>query len=316
MKTTIKITLVYLLFGTLWILLSDNLLNFYFDDSEVIDKHYFQIIKGVSYVLVTGVLLYVLIRKFKIKEDEKIKELEQLNIKLKEEQKKMKISNEQLEHFADVASHDLKSPLRTISTLIQRFKTKFEDHLTDESSEYLEIIENSSKKLYNKIDDTLRFSKMHHTEEMFETVDLNLIVQNIIKDFETNISDKNAVIKVEEFPKINSSKTLLYQVFQNLIDNAIKYSKSNASPVITVGTLDSKSEENWTFYVKDEGIGIDLANHKKIFDRYHRVDENSQNEGSGIGLSIVSQIIEKLNGKVWIESELNKGTTIYFTIPK
>lgn len=313
LKATIKTTLIYVFFGIAWIVISDSVSQYFFSDSEL-KKSSFQLIKGIFYVCSTGILLFFLINRFQKKLEEKVKDLEHLNKSLEIEKEKIKVSNEQLENFADTASHDLKSPLRTISTLIQRFQIKFKDHLTEDSKNYLEIIEDSSKKLNDKISETLRFSKVHHYKELQEAVDLNELLKSIENNIRTVIDENNATIKYSKLPEIKSSKNLLYQVFQNLIDNSIKYSKPEISPLIEITS--EELGDKWKFCVKDNGLGIAKENYETIFEKYHRVNNKDENEGSGIGLSIVKEIIEKLNGKVWVESTLGQGTCIYFTLPK
>jgi two-component system CheB/CheR fusion protein len=313
MKPALKITLIYLFFGIVWIIMSDSATEYLFGDSHS-QELYAQLFKGIFYVCTTGLLLYFLINRYQIKLEEKVKELELLNKSLEIEKENIKASNEQLENFADVASHDLKSPLRTISTLIQRFRIKFKENLYEDSEKYLEIIEDSSKKLNEKIVETLRFSKVHHYKREQEVVDLNELLESIKKNIRTVIEERNAKIKYSNLPILKSSKSLLYQVFQNLIDNAIKYSKFDVPPMIEIH---SESLDNyWRFCVKDNGLGIEKENQKMIFEKYYRVNQENENEGSGIGLSIVKEIILKLKGKVWVESILGEGTSIYFTLPK
>lgn len=313
MKSALKITLIYLFFGIIWIVLSDSVSEYLFGDSKLKESS-FQLVKGIFYVCITAVLLYFLINRFQKKLEVKVKELKHLNESLKIEKENIKTSNEQLENFADVASHDLKSPLRTISTLIQRFQVKFKDHLNKDSAKYLEIIEDSSKKLNEKISETLRFSKIHHFKEIHEVVNLNGLLESIENNIRVVIEESNAKIKYSKLPVINSSKTLLHQVFQNLIDNAIKYSKPDISPIIKITSKDLDS--HWRFCVKDNGLGIDKENYKTIFEKYYRINNKNENEGSGIGLFIVKEIIGKLHGEIWVESTLGEGTSIYFTLPK
>lgn len=313
MKSTLKITLIYLLLGIVWIVLSDSVSEYLFGDSKSKESS-FQLVKGIFYVCTTGVLLYFLIDRYQKRLEEKVKELKKLNESLEVEKQKIKESNEQLENFADTASHDLKSPLRTISTLIQRFQVKFKDNLTEDSAKYLEIIEDSSKKLNDKISETLRFSKIHHYKTKPEAVDLNELIESLESNISTIIDENNATIKYSNLPEIKSSKNLLYQIFQNLIDNSIKYSKSDIPPVIKI-TFEELGDK-WKFCVKDNGLGIAKENYETIFEKYHRVENKDENEGSGIGLSIVKEIIEKLHGDIWVESTLDQGTSIFFTLPK
>lgn len=312
-KSALKITLIYLFIGILWIILSDSATE-YIIGSAKSKEHSIQLIKGIFYVCITGALLYILINRYQKKLEEQVKQLKQLNESLKKEKEHIKASNEQLENFADVASHDLKSPLRTISTLIQRFKIKFKDNLTEDSAQYLQIIEDSSKKLNEKISETLRFSKVHHYKDQHEEVDLNELIKSIENNFRTIIDEKKVKINYPELPKINSTKNLLYQVFQNLIDNSIKYSKSDQVVIINVKIKDLES--HWQLCVEDNGLGIAKENHNSIFEKYNRINNDNEYEGSGIGLAIVKEIVDKLHGKIWVESELGQGTTICFTLPK
>lgn len=313
MKSALKITLIYLFFGIAWIVSTDIASEYLLSDSKNKEGS-FQLIKGIFYVCTTGILLYFLINRYQKKLEEQVKELKRLNESLKIEKEKIKESNEQLENFADTASHDLKSPLRTISTLIQRFQIKFKDHLSEDSVKYLELIEDSSKKLNEKISETLRFSKVHHYKEKREAVDLNELLKSIENNITTVIEENNATIKYSNLPEINSSKNLLYQVFQNLIDNSIKYSKPNTPPIIEVTYEDFG--DKCKFCVKDNGLGISKENNEPIFEKYHRINNKDENEGSGIGLSIVKEIVEKLHGEIWVESTLGEGTSIYFILPK
>lgn len=311
MKSSLKITLIYLFFGIAWIILSDSATDYLFGDSRSKEFHV-QLFKGIFYVCTTGLLLYFLINKYQKKLQNKIKELKRVNESLKLEKENIKASNEQLENFADIVSHDLKSPLRTISTLVQRFQVKFKDYLTEESAQYLQIIESSSKKLNEKISETLRFSKVHHYKETQEVVNLNELIKSIEKNIRVVIDEKNAQIYHSDLPIINSSKILLHQVFQNLIDNSIKYSKKDHPVKINIDF--KEFTDHWLFCIEDNGIGVAKKNHKKIFEKYYRIHRGS--DGSGIGLSIVKEIIKKLRGEIWVKSTLGQGTSIYFTLPK
>jgi len=193
MKSALKITLIYLFFGIVWIILSDSAAEYLFGGSRS-KELYIQLFKGIFYVCTTGLLLYFLISRYQKKLEEQVKELKRLNESLEIEKENIKASNDQLENFADIASHDLKSPLRTISTLIQRFQVKFKDNLTEDSSKYLEIIEDSSKKLNEKISETLRFSKVHHYKDKQEIVDLNELLESLENTIRAVIDEKNARI--------------------------------------------------------------------------------------------------------------------------
>ncbi|HEV8084669.1 MAG TPA: ATP-binding protein, partial [Chitinophagaceae bacterium] len=147
-----------------------------------------------------------------------------------------------------------------------------------------------------------------------EEIDLNNIISEIITLHNKEIEDKNAVIITEKLPVIHSQKSLITQVFQNLVGNALKYSKEESSVQISISL--QEQEKYWQFAVTDNGIGIPQVFFEKIFVIFQRLHNREKYSGTGIGLAITKKIVESLNGKIWVESEENKGSTFYFTIPK
>ncbi|WP_291136207.1 PAS domain S-box protein [Flavobacterium sp. UBA7663] len=237
-----------------------------------------------------------------------------LNESLQSYAKELERSNEELEQFAFITSHDLQEPLRMISSFMDQLKRKYEDKLDDKALQYIDFATNGSKRMKQIILDLLDYSRAGRPTDLIEMVDVN----EIISDFKLLrgkiISEKSATISHEKIPNILTYKTGITQVFHSLLDNAIKYSKKEEAPNIIISC---KEEENkWVFTVKDNGIGIDSKFYNKIFVIFQRLHNREEYEGTGIGLSIVKRHIDYLGGKIWVESEINIGSTFYFEIPK
>jgi signal transduction histidine kinase len=261
----------------------------------------------------TGVLLYFISSKFNRELEEKIREQEMTNKTLEFERKRLKESNEQLEHFADMASHDLKSPLRTILNLIQRYKTKFSGDLTPGNLEYLDVIENSANLLSRKVDKTLLFSKISNTSGEYEMVDTQNVIKNIIFALSKDIEEKNAQISYENLPRVYSDIIMLQQVFQNVIENSLKYCKPNEKPDITIHGV--KKDKKILFEISDNGIGIPESEQEKVFERFKQLNNSDLMKGNGIGLASIKRIVSKLGGNIWIESTVGEGTSVFIELP-
>lgn len=237
-----------------------------------------------------------------------------LNESLQSYAKELERSNEELEQFAFITSHDLQEPLRMISSFMDQLKRKYEDKLDDKALQYIEFATNGSKRMKQIILDLLEYSRAGRPTDLIEKVDIN----EIISDFKLLrgkiISEKSATITHDNIPVIKTYKTGITQVFHSLIDNAIKYSKKDEAPNIKISCKEEK--DKWIFAVKDNGIGIDPKFYSKIFIIFQRLHNREEYEGTGIGLSIVKRHIDFLGGKIWVESEIEKGSTFYFEIPK
>ena len=225
-----------------------------------------------------------------------------------------KINNE-LEQFAYVASHDLQEPLRTISNFLSLIEQKTEHLLDDQTKRYFKFTTDAAKKMRLLIIDLLEYSKIGKiAEKSMEDIDLYELVQEIILLHDKHIEELSARITIDKLPVIRSQKSLVRQVFQNLIYNALKYHRDGIPPVINISYKDFKT--HWQFSILDNGIGIDEAYFDKIFDIFQRLETGDKFTGSGIGLSISKKIIEGMNGKIWLESKKNIGTTFHFTLMK
>lgn len=237
-----------------------------------------------------------------------------LNESLQSYAKELERSNEELEQFAFITSHDLQEPLRMISSFMDQLKRKYEDKLDDKALQYIDFATNGSKRMKQIILDLLEYSRAGRPTDYVEEVNVN----DIITDYKLLrgkvISEKSVSISFKKTPIIKTYKTGLTQIFHSLLDNAIKYSKNEIAPKIEITCKEDDKE--WTFAVKDNGIGIEPKFYNKIFIIFQRLHNREEYEGTGIGLSIVKRHIDFLNGKIWVESKIDEGSVFYFTIPK
>lgn len=237
---------------------------------------------------------------------EKVSDLAQSNNKLEK-------SNEELERFAYVTSHDLKSPLRSVGSFIELLAKKNEQKFDTKDKEYLHFILTSVNKMNQVIKDLLTLSRIGNSDQESKLVNSKDILVQVIENNSYLINEKNTKISFTgEFPILKMHSTELGSLFQNLITNAIKY---NDSPQPTINIKVKKSKTEWIFAVADNGIGINPKFGDKIFDLFQRLHTDKEYSGTGIGLSICQKIIERQGGKIWFESELKQGSTFYFSVP-
>ncbi len=244
----------------------------------------------------------------------KTEELRLMNTSLKQYANKLKNSNNELEQFAYVASHDLQEPLRMVSSFLSLIEKKYSDKLDDKGLQYIHHAVDGAERMRQIILDLLDFSRIGQIDAAVFKVDLNKIIAEICSMQQNIIEQKNAQIKFNQLPVIIGSKVQFTQIFQNLINNALKYTREDITPEIHIGCEDL--DEFWRFYVKDNGIGITPKNHEKIFIIFQRLHSKLEYEGTGMGLAIVKKIVEYYGGTIWLESEIGKGSTFFFTIKK
>lgn len=231
--------------------------------------------------------------------------------KLQETLTNLERSNNELEQFAYVASHDLQEPLRMISNYLGLLVKNYGDRFDERAEGYVKVAVDSAKRMSNLIRDLLTFSRLNSGQQTFVKIDLNKLIQGVIDDLKTLIEENNATISVDEMPEIAADETQIRQLFQNLISNAIKF-RGGKSPKIEVKV--QKKENEWLFSIKDNGIGIEADYYEKIFLIFQRLNEREKYQGTGIGLAVCKKIVERHNGRIWVESKLNEGSTFLFTI--
>ena len=233
--------------------------------------------------------------------------------KLEEKNKELTEINQELEHFAYVASHDLQEPLRTIASFIQILNKRYGETLDEDGKQFMGFVVEGAKRMQLLIRDLLEYSRVNRFNTDYEKVDLNEVFNTVNRVLKEKIDSTDALILAENLPVIQGNKIQLTQVFQNLIDNAIKFrGKKKPEITITVEELPSK----WRIAVSDNGIGISPEYHQRIFIIFQRLHTHEEYTGTGIGLALCKKIIELHGGEVWVESKKNKGTTFTFTIKK
>jgi len=223
-------------------------------------------------------------------------------------------ANKELKQFAYIASHELKEPIRTIANFIQIISEDYSAQLDEKAIEYLRIINDSTKRMTILINSLLHFSRLG-VDKKLSYVDCKEIIDSVISDLTDIIKSSDATIEVSEMPKLNVYEIEFRQIFQNLITNAIKFQKKGSHPEIQIRS--EEINENFRFSVSDNGIGIDPTYFDRVFDIFQRLHNTEEVfEGKGIGLAYCKKIVQLHQGEIWIESELGKGSTFYFTIFK
>ena len=278
----------------------------------------FKLLVGLLlFALFSSTLLYIITRgqKKELKKLVSLKtnELQEKISDLAKTNNKLEKSNEELEKFAYVTSHDLKSPLRSVGSFIELLTRKNKDKFDTKDKEYLHFILTSVNKMNQVIKDLLTLSRIGNSEQKSELVNSKEILNQVLENNNYLIIEKNTKLSYEgEFPTLNMHPTELSSLFQNIITNAIKYNDS-AQPTIKICVKQSQTE--WIFAVADNGIGINPKFGDKVFDIFQRLHTDKEYRGTGIGLSICKKIIDRHGGKIWFESKINLGTTFYFTLP-
>jgi len=240
--------------------------------------------------------------------------LKELNEQLEKHAKDLEISNAELEQFAYIASHDLQEPLRMVTSFLNQLERKYNDKLDEKGQQYIYFAVDGARRMRQIILDLLEYSRVGRMEEDVVTFDLNELIDGYRVLRKTTIEEKSAVIKAHNLPKINCYKTPVTQIFHNLIDNGIKYTRDGVAPEVNINV--TEKDRFWEFSVCDNGIGINEEYHEKIFVIFQRLHDKSEYSGTGMGLAIVKKIIENMGGKIWLESKPDSGSCFYFTLPK
>lgn len=260
----------------------------------------------------------------KVKSEEKVNSL---NKQLMENINRLKATNDELERFAYVASHDLQEPLRKIILFSDQLAKKYRSVLNEEGNDFVDRILKSSERMRMLIKNILSFSRFAVNADAFEETDLNILLEEIVSDLEISIDQKHALVTIEYLPKLKIIPGQFRQLFQNLIINALKFSKPDRIPEIliyseqTKGMLipglkqDVDDEDFYNIYIRDNGIGFEQKYADEIFGLFKRLNSKDKFEGTGIGLSICKKIVEQHNGHISASSQIGEGTTFTISIP-
>lgn len=223
-------------------------------------------------------------------------------------------SNQELEQFAYVISHDLQEPLRMITSFLERLEEKYSNQLDEKGKKYIDFAVDGGKRMRRMVLDLLDYSRVGRKKGSIEAINLNEIIDEVKTLNKHAIELSSAKITYPELPTIVAYRSPIIQLFQNLISNAIKYQRTNVSPQIDIQF--TSKQKMLEFRVMDNGIGIHPDFHDKVFTVFQRLHAREEYSGTGIGLAIVKKVVTQLGGKVWIKSSPGEGSTFYFTLPK
>jgi signal transduction histidine kinase len=240
---------------------------------------------------------------------------EELDILNKDLEKKVEERTADLESFTYSVSHDLRAPLRAINGFSEIMEEDYKTVLDDEGKRLLGIIRSNASKMSNLIDDLLKFSRLNNQTINKQEINMNLMIAELVNELNASYNHLTIDYNINNLPTIIGDNMLLKQVWQNLIDNAIKYSSKEEKINITIKELDEESGFH-TIAISDNGVGFDQQYQDKLFEVFQRLHPQNEFNGTGVGLSIVKRIIDKHNGKIAATSAINKGATFVVSIPK
>ena len=224
-------------------------------------------------------------------------------------------ANRELESFSYSISHDLRAPLRHIHGYIDMLTAATAGQLSEKADRYLKIISSASVEMGQLIDDLLAFSRMAKAELRTSSTSLDQLVSTAIRNLENTTTEREIIWKIAPLPEVLGDSSMLLQVLFNLIGNAVKYTRQRNPAVIEIGSL---PDENGSavIFIRDNGAGFDMKYVHKLFGVFQRLHRAEDFEGTGIGLAIVQRVILRHGGRVWAESQVNTGTTFFFTLKK
>lgn len=274
--------------------------------------------------LVTGLLMIRAINRVSQERLELLSAAEKHVSDLRTANAALNRANEELQHFAYVASHDLQEPLRSMSGYVQLLGRRYETQLDEQGRGYIAKSLAAANRMQQLIEDLLTYTRVSTQGHSFESVDTAIVLQNTLANLEASIHAAGASVKIERMPQLWGDRVQLGQLFQNLLSNALKFRAED--PVeIHIGARRApdpgatgsagRVRPSWEFYVADNGIGIAAEYQARLFKIFQRLHTRQQYPGTGIGLAICKRIVERHGGRIWFESQEGKGTTFYFTLP-
>ncbi len=219
---------------------------------------------------------------------------------------------EELKLFASVAAHDLRAPLRTIEQYCDLVQEDIERGEHAGVREGIDHVRDAARTASRLIDRLLEYTRSGRTDEFFDEVDAGAVVREVLEILDATIRERNAVVRVGDLPVVRGDQVALKQLFQNLVANAVKFQPKERTPEIRIEAVDRGAQ--WEFSVADNGIGIEPADHAKIFAPFTRL-HRSTFDGTGLGLATCRKIVEQHRGRIWLESEVGRGTVFRFTLP-
>lgn len=250
--------------------------------------------------------LYFLIRR-------EMKERRRTEEAMEERSRELARSNAELEQFAYAVSHDLREPLRMVHVYLQLLGKRYQGKLDKDADEFIGFAVDGATRMQRLINDLLLYSRVGSKGKEPQPIDSHAGLRHALDNLQETIQESGAVIDAAPLPMVMGDEGQLIQLFQNLIANAIKF-RGDAPPRVAVMAEPHGGE--WLFSVRDNGIGIEEKNFARIFQIFQRLHDRDSYPGTGIGLAVCKKIVERLGGRIWLKSELNQGTTFYFTLAR
>ncbi|HUP26198.1 MAG TPA: ATP-binding protein, partial [Candidatus Limnocylindrales bacterium] len=233
---------------------------------------------------------------------------------LEQSQHELASSNKELEQFTYAASHDLQEPLRMVVSYLQLISKRYQGKLDEDADTFINFAVEGAQRMQVLVNDLLLLSRVRTKAKPFKMVNMQQVLDDVLFALQLSITENRVKVTNDNLPSIPADRTQMTQLLQNLIGNAIKYKAPGRDPKIHIGFKDENG--NYTFCVKDNGIGIEPAYYERIFGVFQRLHTRQEYEGNGVGLAICHKIVERHDGKIYVESAPGKGSTFYFSLPK
>jgi PAS domain S-box-containing protein len=241
-----------------------------------------------------------------------VKERKKSEAQLRKQKEELERSNQELEQFAYVASHDLQEPLRMVTSYVQLLARRYKGKLDGDADDFIGFVFDGATRMQRLINDLLAFSRVGTRGKELVLIDSAASVEKAVSNLQLAIEDSGAAVTYDELPTVMADDTQFVQLFQNLIGNAIKY-RDVSPPEIHIGA--DRRNGKWVFSIRDNGIGIDQRYKERIFVIFQRLHTKEKYSGTGIGLALCKKIVERHGGHIWVESGAEKGSVFYFSVP-
>ncbi len=326
----IAITLFYVALGLCWILFSDLAVERFV--ASPADAARFQTYKGVLYVLLSAVVIYALLHAYHSRNQRSLEVVSQMAQALSDSENALRLANQDLERrvaqrtleleaanreleaFVHAVSHDLRAPLRGMTGFSQALQDLAPTGLDDKSKHYLARIQEASQRMAELIDDLLDLSRIGQSQMVHQQVDLSRLATECGARIAERYPGRQVALKVEPGMTAQGDLRLLRIALENLLDNAWKYTARTAAATIVVGSELVDGERR--FFVRDNGVGFDMAYAGKLFGPFQRMHTEAQFPGTGIGLVTVHRILARHGGRIWADAAVDRGATFTFTLPR